>query len=104
MLKETTSSSFLVLFSPPLRSEPFLTLRKTILITDLLVSTMIEEATYSFFTDRGEMWEFHSMIASIAFVESMIVAVGKQLGDQALKKLNELQELRKAYSNELPKN
>lgn len=76
---------------------------KTILITDLLVSPMIEEATHAFFTERGEMWEFHSMIASIAFVESLIVAVGKQMGETALENLHSLQELRKTYSGELPK-
>ncbi|MFJ7974443.1 MurR/RpiR family transcriptional regulator [Peribacillus sp. JNUCC 23] len=77
---------------------------QTVLITDLLVSPMIEEATYTFFTERGDMREFHSMVAAIAFVESMIIAIGKQMGEVALTKLHELQTLRKVYAGELPKN
>ncbi|MCM2676120.1 MurR/RpiR family transcriptional regulator [Alkalicoccobacillus plakortidis] len=76
---------------------------KTILLTDLLVSPMVNQATYVLYTERGEMGEFHSMVAPTALIESLVVAVGKNIGPSALDKLHELHTLRKTYSNKLPK-
>ena len=76
---------------------------KTVLITDLMVSSMIDNATFYFYTARGELWEFHSMIAPLALVESIIVSVGKAREEKSLDKLKELQELRNNYEKLLPK-
>ncbi|WP_234123397.1 MurR/RpiR family transcriptional regulator [Clostridium hydrogenum] len=76
---------------------------KTILISDLLISPMLEKATFSFYTSRGELWEFHSMLAPLALVENIIVSVGKKREKKSLDKLNELYKLRHEYEKILPK-
>lgn len=76
---------------------------KTILISDLLVSPMIDQSDFSFYTSRGELWEFHSMLAPLALIENIIVAVGKKREKTALKKLNELHAIRHKYEKLLPK-
>ncbi|AGK95719.1 MurR/RpiR family transcriptional regulator [Clostridium pasteurianum] len=76
---------------------------KTVLITDLMVSSMIDNATFYFYTARGELWEFHSMLAPLALVESIIVSVGKAREKKSLDKLKRLQELRDTYEKLLPK-
>lgn len=76
---------------------------KTVLITDLMVSSMIDNATFCLYTARGELWEFHSMLAPLALVESIIVSVGKAREEESLDKLKKLQELRNAYKKLLPK-
>ncbi|GGA33998.1 MurR/RpiR family transcriptional regulator [Paenibacillus physcomitrellae] len=75
----------------------------TLLITDLLVSDMRPKADLVLYTARGELWEFHSMVAPIALVETLIVAVGKQRGQQALQGSEELHKLRHQYQRWLPK-
>lgn len=75
----------------------------TILLTDLLVSPMINQATYVLYTERGEIGEFHSMVAPTALVESLVVVAGKEIGPNALEKLHELHTLRKTYAAKLPK-
>lgn len=76
---------------------------RTLLITDLAVSPMLEKADVTLFTARGQLWEFHSMVAPVALLESLIVAVGKQMGEQAVTGSEELHELRQRYSKMLPK-
>ncbi|EKQ58050.1 MULTISPECIES: MurR/RpiR family transcriptional regulator [unclassified Clostridium] len=76
---------------------------KTILITDLMVSPMLNKATYHIYAARGELWEFHSMVAPFALIESIIVAVGKERKENALNNLQRLQELRNTYVKLLPK-
>ena len=74
----------------------------TILITDLVVSEMIEESDIVLYTERGELWEFHSMVAPIAIVESLVVGVAMEDEDKYLDSLNYLQEIREKYSDYLP--
>lgn len=75
----------------------------TILITDLLVSEMIEMSDIVLYTARGELWEFHSMVAPIALVESLIVGVSQKNEKRSLSKLNNLHQLRKHYEAYIPK-
>lgn len=75
----------------------------TILITDLLVSEMIEKSDIVLYTARGELWEFHSMVAPLALVESLIVGVSQKNEKKSLSKLNDLHQLRKDYEAYIPK-
>ncbi|MBD3921315.1 MurR/RpiR family transcriptional regulator [Paenibacillus sp. PR3] len=76
---------------------------KTLLVTDLAVSPMLEKADIVLYTARGQQWEFHSMVAPIAVMEALIVAVGKQREQQALANSEELHRLRRQYQKWLPK-
>lgn len=76
---------------------------RTLLITDLAVSSMLTKATISLFTARGQLWEFHSMVAPIAVIEALIVAVGKEREQAALAGSEELHRLRRKYAKVLPK-
>jgi len=75
----------------------------TILITDLLVSEMIEMSDIIFYTARGELWEFHSMVAPVVLVESLIVGVSQKNEEKSLSKLNDLHQLRKNYEAFIPR-
>jgi DNA-binding MurR/RpiR family transcriptional regulator len=75
----------------------------TILVTDLLVSEMIEMSDIVFYTARGELWEFHSMVAPLVLVESLIVGVSQQNEQKSLAKLNSLHRLRKDYEGLIPR-
>lgn len=76
---------------------------KTLLITDLVVSDMLDKADVSIYTARGELWEFHSMVAPIAMIEALVVAVGKLREQEALANGEELHQLRRRYEKWLPK-
>ncbi|GIP30221.1 hypothetical protein J23TS9_53510 [Paenibacillus sp. J23TS9] len=76
---------------------------RALLVTDLLVSPMLEKATVTLYTARGQLWEFHSMVAPIALLETLIVAVGKQMEEQAVAGSEALHELRRRYQKLLPK-
>ncbi|MCR2807863.1 MurR/RpiR family transcriptional regulator [Paenibacillus soyae] len=76
---------------------------RSVLITDLLVSDMIQECDYCLQIDRGEMDGFHSMTAPIAVAEALAVGVTKRRDGQAMEKLDRLNALRKRYSAQLPK-
>ncbi|WP_113927150.1 MurR/RpiR family transcriptional regulator [Bacillus sp. P14.5] len=75
----------------------------TILITDRLVSDLNTEAEYAFYASRGEMWEFHSMVAPTVILECLIVGVGVLREDTVLNRLQKLNSLRKEYAQYLPK-
>lgn len=75
----------------------------SILVTDVLVSDMVAAADLSLYAFRGQMWEFHSMVAPTALVESLIVAVGMKNKEATLKNLEQFNALRKQYSSYLPK-
>ena len=75
----------------------------TILITDLVVSEMIEESDIVLYAERGELWEFHSMVAPIAIVESLVVGIAMEDEEKYLDKLNYLHQVREKYSDYLPK-
>lgn len=76
---------------------------RTLLVTDLAVSDMLDKADVSLYTARGQLWEFHSMIAPMAIVETLIVAVGKAREEEALAGGEELHRLRREYRKWLPK-
>lgn len=76
---------------------------RTLLVTDLAVSGMLEKADVTLYTARGQLWEFHSMVAPVALLETVIVAVGKQMEEQAVAGSEELHELRRRYQKLLPK-
>lgn len=76
---------------------------RTLLITDLVVSGMLGKADVQLYTARGELWEFHSMVAPVAVIEALMAAVGKQREEQALQNGEELHRLRRQYQKWLPK-
>ncbi|KGP73834.1 MurR/RpiR family transcriptional regulator [Pontibacillus yanchengensis] len=76
---------------------------KIILISDQLVSNMHEYVDYSLYTHRGEMWEFHTMVAPVAVLEGIVMGVGLELEEVSLQRLQALSELRKTYSHLIPK-
>ncbi|SFI80306.1 transcriptional regulator, RpiR family [Paenibacillus sp. UNC496MF] len=76
---------------------------RTLLVTDLVVSAMPEKADVMLYTARGELWEFHSMVAPVAMIEALVAAVGKRREDEALRGGDELHRLRRQYQKWLPK-
>ena len=76
---------------------------KTIIITDQLISSFIHDADVTLFASRGEMWEFHSMVAPTLLIENLIIAIGMKNKDENLNRLEMLSELRGKFANELPR-
>lgn len=76
---------------------------KTILITDLLLSDMINESDIVIQVDRGDRDAFHSLVAPMAIVESLSVSLAGQRGEAAMDKLKQLHAMRKQYAALLPK-
>ncbi|QJD82203.1 MurR/RpiR family transcriptional regulator [Cohnella herbarum] len=76
---------------------------KTILVTDLLVSDMINESDIVLQVDRGEADAFHSLVAPLSVVESLSVSLAGQRGEAAMEKLKQLHAMRRNYSSLLPK-
>ncbi|MDQ6422186.1 MurR/RpiR family transcriptional regulator [Paenibacillus sp. LHD-117] len=76
---------------------------RTVLITDLLLSDMLEESDYVLQLDRGKLEGFHSMTAPVAIVEALTVAVTQRRGREGMDKLEKLHALRKRYAAQLPK-
>lgn len=75
----------------------------TILITDLLLSDMIDDSDIVLQVDRGDADVFHSLVAPMTIVESLSVALAGQRGDAAMDKLKQLHAMRKQYASLLPK-
>ncbi len=76
---------------------------KTVLITDQLVADFINQADISLFASRGEMWEFHSMIAPTFLIENLIIAIGMESKEENIQRLEQLSDLRKQFNKELPR-
>ncbi|MDB4867912.1 MAG: MurR/RpiR family transcriptional regulator [Cohnella sp.] len=76
---------------------------KTIIVSDRLVSDFHHPSNIVLYSSRGQMWEFHSMVAPTAIVESLIIAVGLRMENKALSTLEQLQSLRRRYSAFIPK-
>jgi DNA-binding MurR/RpiR family transcriptional regulator len=76
---------------------------KTLLITDQLVSDFTDLADIVLFVSRGELWEFHSMIAPTYMIENLIIATGMKNKAESLKNLEELSQLRQRFASELPR-
>jgi DNA-binding MurR/RpiR family transcriptional regulator len=75
----------------------------TILVTDLLLSDMIDDSNIVLQVDRGDADAFHSLVAPMAIVESLSVSLAGQRGEAAMEKLNQLHAMRKHYAALLPK-
>lgn len=75
----------------------------SIVMTDCLVSDFNSHADHLLFASRGELWEFHSMIAPTFIIENIIIAVGKETSKKSLEKLEMLDTIRKAYKDLLPR-
>lgn len=76
---------------------------KSIVLTDCLVSDFNTQCDHLLFASRGELWEFHSMIAPTFVIENIIIAIGKETAEQSMKKLEKLDALRKEYKDILPR-
>ncbi|GKV55059.1 RpiR family transcriptional regulator [Sporosarcina sp. NCCP-2222] len=75
----------------------------SIVLTDRLVSDFNTEADIVLYASRGELWEFHSMVAPTFLVENIIIGVGMKQKETTLQKLETLNRLRKMYKNDLPR-
>ncbi|MFJ9463071.1 MurR/RpiR family transcriptional regulator [Viridibacillus arvi] len=76
---------------------------KSIVMTDCLISDFNTTADIILFSSRGELWEFHSMIAPTFLIENLIIGVGKELKGNSISKLEELNSLRSKYKDLLPR-
>ncbi len=76
---------------------------RTLLITDRLVSEFSDKADLCLYAGRGEIWEFHSMVAPTFLIENLIVSIGLAGPKTSLSKLEELSEMRKRYAADLPR-
>lgn len=76
---------------------------KTVIITDQLVSNFANYADTVLFASRGEMWEFHSMVAPTFLIENLIIAIGMKNKEENLQRLEMLSDMRKKYASELPR-
>ncbi|MGP7818783.1 MurR/RpiR family transcriptional regulator [Niallia sp. 01092] len=75
----------------------------TIIITDQLVSEFATHADIVLFASRGDIREFHSMIAPTFLVENLIIAIGMEHKEENVNRLEQLSKLRNRYSVELPR-
>ena len=75
----------------------------SIVMTDCLVSDFNAYTDYLLFASRGELWEFHSMIAPTFLVENIIIAIGKETSERSMRKLEMLDTIRKEYKDLLPR-
>ncbi|MFC0333510.1 MurR/RpiR family transcriptional regulator [Paenibacillus sepulcri] len=66
----------------------------SVLVTDAMVSELVDLADAVLYTCRGESGEFHSMVAPVALVDSLTVAMAKQDEERALASLHRLYDLR----------
>ncbi len=76
---------------------------KSIVITDRLISDFNTNADIVLYASRGELWEFHSMVAPTFLVENLIIGVGMRQKEKSISKLEKLNELRSKYKNILPR-
>ena len=76
---------------------------KSIVITDRLISDFNTNANIVLYASRGELWEFHSMVAPTFLVENLIIGVGIRQKDKSISKLEKLNELRSKYKSILPR-
>lgn len=76
---------------------------QSLLITDMLVSPLLHLADHVLYTNRGEIADFHSMVAPVALMETLIIMIGRKLQEGGLEKLHQLHHLRKTYQRRLPK-
>lgn len=75
----------------------------TILITDLYFSELIHMSDVVLHVERGEIWEFHSMVTPLLLVEALVVGIALKNEDESMDKLDYLHELRNLYKKYLPR-
>lgn len=75
---------------------------KTILFTDQLVADMNHLANYVLYADRGDIWDFHSMVGPLTVVEVLIMLIGQELEESSIENLKRLSELRRKYRGIVP--
>lgn len=75
---------------------------KTILFTDQLDSDMNKLANYVLYSNRGDEWDFHSMVGPMAALETLIMLIGQELEGSSLENLEKLSELRRKYRDIVP--
>ena len=75
---------------------------KTILFTDQLVADMNQLANYVLYADRGDIWDFHSMVGPLTVVEALIMLIGQELEESSIENLKRLSELRRKYQGIVP--
>lgn len=76
---------------------------KSIVITDRLISDFNISADIILYASRGEIWEFHSMIAPTFLIENLIIGVGMQMKGNSISKLEDLNAIRRKYKKLLPR-
>ena len=64
---------------------------------------MLELSDIVLHVERGEIWEFHSMITPLLLVEALVVKIALKNEDASMEKLNNLHELRSTYKKYLPR-
>ena len=72
---------------------------KVILITDSMTPAMIKNANIVLYAKRGPFGSFHSPLVPMAITNALIIAVANRLGENAIKYLKKLTEMRKKYYN-----
>ena len=76
---------------------------QSIVITDRLISDFNTSADIVLYASRGELWEFHSMVAPTFIIENLIIALGMRKKEHSIAKLEELNEMRRKYKDILPR-
>lgn len=76
---------------------------RVILITDRFIYPRLEHADLVLYAGRGEVWEFHSMVAPMYVIENLILHIGMDMPEHSLDKLTHLQQMRVTYASKLPR-
>lgn len=76
---------------------------RIILITDRFIYPRLDHADIVLYAGRGEVWEFHSMVAPMYVIENLILHVGMSMPENNLNKLTHLQHMRVTYASKLPR-
>lgn len=76
---------------------------RTIVVTDLFISEMVDRSDITLQVDRGDLQGFHSMAPPVVLIDSLAVAITGKLGKQAMQKLESLHQMRKKYAGTIPK-
>lgn len=76
---------------------------RVILITDRFIYPRSDHADIVLYAGRGEVWEFHSMVAPMYVIENLILHIGMNMPEHSLDKLTHLQQMRVTYASKLPR-
>lgn len=71
-----------------------------IVVTDSIVHEFQTLSTQTFYVNRGDLEEFHSMVAATFLIEHLIVSLGQLKSEDALGNLEYLNNLRSKYKRE----